>query len=318
MQYCNNSRLVISVVICTYNRAELLASALQTLCDQTIDPSQYEVIVVDNNSKDNTRVVTEEFCGSYPNIRYFLEKRQGLSHARNCGWREAKGAYVTYIDDECKVPAQWLAVAYQIIKKLSPAVFGGPYFGYYNSAKPHWWKENYGAFEQSETARALIRGEYVRGGNIFIRRSLLETIGGFDSRYGMYGQKLGYGEETELQRRIRATMPNELIYYDPKLYVHHLVCFKKMSLGWILSSHFTGGRYSYHVFQDNPPRKTRLPQLKLLVLAVLALLRCFADLFVGVLRRDRKRYPYLQNYLYENTIKHIQTLGLLYERYIHT
>jgi glycosyltransferase involved in cell wall biosynthesis len=318
MQCCNNSRLAISVVICTYNRAELIASALQSLCEQTINKSHYEIIVVDNNSKDNTRAVTEKFCRGYPNIRYFFEMRQGLSHARNRGWQEAKGLYVAYIDDECWVPALWIEVANEITERLSPAVFGGPYFGYYKSAKPHWWKENYGTFEHSKTARALIRGEYVRGGNIIIRRCLLDKIGGFDSRYGMSGQKLGYGEETGLQRRIRAIMPKELIYYDPKLYLYHLVRLKKMSLRWGLCSHFIGGRYSYSVFRDNTNQKDELSRFKLLAQAVLTMLKLFADILICGPQRNRKRYPYLQNYLYENTFNYVKTLGFIYERYIHT
>jgi len=234
MQHSENTGPIISVIICTYNRAEFVGTALKSLCEQTAEKTQYEVIVVDNNSEDNTRVITQEFCRRYPNIRYCLEKRQGLSHARNRGWQESQGKYVAYIDDECKVPAQWLEVALQIIKEFSPAVFGGPYYGYHNSPKPRWWKDSYGAFEPSKTAGVLTQGEYLRGGNFFIHRTLLETIGGFDSRYGMAGQKIAYGEETELQRRIRAMRPDELIYYDPKLYVWHLVRPEKMVLRWIL------------------------------------------------------------------------------------
>ena len=317
MQSSKNSGPAISVVICTYNRAELLANGLQTLCEQTLAISHYEVIVVDNNSKDNTRSVAEDFCRRYPNIRYFFETQQGLSHARNRGWREAKAAYIAYIDDECKVPSQWLAIAKQIIDRLSPAVFGGPYYGYHNTSAPRWWKESYEAFEHCDTARALSPGEYVRGGNIFIQRRLLDLMGGFEVALGMSGNKLRYGEESHFQRRLRATMPDELIYYDPKLYTYHLVRPEKMTWRYILSSRFSSGRHIYSVFWDNTPQTARLPQLQLLVKAVITFLRFFADLFIGVLRRDRKRYPYLQNYLYEKTFEHVQTLGLIYERYIH-
>jgi len=318
MQHSENMGPIISVVVCTYNRAELLVNALQSLCEQTLEASRYELILVDNNSRDNTRAVTDGFCCRYPHLRYCVEKEQGLSHARNRGWRESQGMYVAYVDDECKVPAQWLAIALQIIERLSPAVFGGPYYGYHNSPKPRWWKESYGAFEHSETASVLAQGEYLRGGNIFIRRKLLEASGGFDSRYGMVGQKLAYAEETDLQKRIRAMWPDELIHYDPKLYVWHLVRPEKMALTWNVTSHFLGGRYSYHVFQGNTPEASRLPRVRLLVQAVATALRLFGDLFLAILRRDRERFPYLQNYLYENTLEHVQTLGFIYERYMHT
>lgn len=318
MKNLDNLGPAISVVICTYNRAELLANGLQTLCEQTLATSHYEVIVVDNNSNDDTRAVTEDFCRRYPNIRYFLEAQQGLSHARNRGWQEAKADYVAYIDDECKVPSQWLATAKQIIDRLSPGVFGGPYFSYHNTLPPRWWKESYETFEHCDAARALADGEYIRGGNLFIQRRLLELMGGFDVTLGMSGDKLGYGEESHFQRHLRATMPDELIYYDPKLYTYHLVRPEKMTWRYILSSRFGSGRHIYTVFWDNEPQVARRPHLRLLGQAVLIILRFIMSLIIGVLRRDRKRYPYPQNYLYENTFTHLQTLGLIYERYIHS
>ena len=311
------SELAISVVICTYNRAELLANALQTLCEQTINKFHYEVLVVDNNSKDNTRSVTEDFCRRYPNIRYCFEIQQGLSHARNCGWREANGAYVAYIDDECKVPAKWLAVACQIIKKLAPAVFGGPYYGYHNSSTPRWWKKSYESFEHSKTSRALSDEEYLRGANIFIQRNLLAMIGGFNVELGMSGKKLAYGEEAHLQRRIRAIMHDDIIYYDPELYIYHLIRPEKMTWRYILKSRFAGGRHIYTVFCDNTIKIPLLPQLQLLVQTIITLFMFFGDILIGILKRDRKQYPYLQNYLYEKTFGYVQKLGFIYERYTH-
>ena len=282
MQYRNNSKLAISVVICTFNRAELLGSALQTLCEQSINKSYYEVIVVDNNSQDSTRNLTENFCRNYPNIKYFLETRQGLSHARNRGWFEAKGEYVGYVDDDCQVPAQWLTVAKEIIDQMAPAILGGPTYPFYNSPKPLWWKNNYGAFEHSQSPRSLHQSEFLIGCNIFVRRSILKDMCGFDNTLGMYDQNLGYGEESELQSRLCATMPDEIIYYDPKLFVYHLVRPEQMSLHWILNSRFVGGRYSYYVFPDDNGQAVRPSKLKLLVQAVLMLIRLFFDIIVGI------------------------------------
>ena len=317
MQHTKKSGPAISVVICTYNRAKLLVNALQTLCKQTIDKSHYEVIVVDNNSKDETSEVTKNFCRKYPNIRYCFEARQGLSYARNRGWWEAKGDYVAYIDDECKVPAQWLTVAKQIIDSVSPVAFGGPYYGYYNSAKPRWWKNSYESFGLSEKARVLVPGEYLRGANIFLQRKLLKLMGGFNVELGMSGQRLGYGEESQLQRRIHTTMPEEFIYYDPTLYIYHLVRPEKTALRYILHSRFVSGRHIYSVFWNDAPQKIRLLQLQLLAQGPFTIFRFFMDFIVGVLFRNRKQYPYLQNYLYEHTFEYLTTLGVIYERFFH-
>lgn len=156
--------MLISVILCTYNRADLLATALQTLCEQSLDKREYEVIVVDNNSADETRQVAEAFCRDYANVRYVFETRQGLSHARNRGWREARGEYVAYTDDDCKLPSQWLAVAKQVIEEISPGVLGGPYFAFYNTPKPRWFKDSYGSRDLGDQARALTTSEFLVGG----------------------------------------------------------------------------------------------------------------------------------------------------------
>ena len=317
MQYRNNSKLAVSVVVCTYNRAELLRSALQTLCEQTINKSDYEVLVVDNNSQDSTPNLTKTFCQNYPNIRYFLETRQGLSHARNRGWQEAKGLYVAYVDDDCKMPTQWLKIAMRIIDRIAPTAFGGPAYAFYNSPKPYWWQDKYGTYELSPVPRPLRPFEYLQGNNIFFRRKVLECMNGFDAGLGMSDKNLGYHEETELQRRIRKTMPHKLIHYDPNLHVFHLVRPEKMTLRWIINSFFASGRCSYNVFQDKNTKMARLTKLKLLIKACVTLLLLLANILVGLLRYDRERYPYLQNYLYENTGKYVCVLGEIYERYTH-
>ena len=74
---------LISVVVCTYNRVNLLAEALHTLCHQSLDASEYEVVVVDNKSTDDTREVVDEFHRCFSNVRYCSESKKGLSHARN-------------------------------------------------------------------------------------------------------------------------------------------------------------------------------------------------------------------------------------------
>ena len=305
--------LFISVVVCTYNRSDLLVGALQTLCEQTLDKSYYEVIVVDNKSKDNTRDIAERFSRSYPNVRYCLESKQGLSHARNRGWREAKGEYVAYIDDDCKVPEQWLTVAKDIIERFSPGVFGGPAYAFYNAPKPYWFKDSYGAHEPFKDARILKNKECIEifGMNMCFCRTLLETLGGFDVKLGMCGKKIAYCEETALLLRISNTMVDELIYYDPKLYVFHLVRGKKMTVRWLVHSWFGRGQYSNYC-SDLPQSDRRLQLLKQAVhqLRVIAVQLAYATF-----RRNRVRYAYFQNYLYECTYQHLFKLGKLYGQY---
>lgn len=315
-QHCGCLTLpAISVVVCTYNRANLLAGALQTLCEQALNSSHYEIIVVDNNSSDNTRAVTEEFCRCYPNLRYCFEPQQGISHARNRGWREARGEYVAYVDDECKMPKQWLMVAKEVIERLSPDVFGGPYFAGYYTPKPRWFKDSYGSHRPGNEARALKNDCFqLHEGNFFLRRTLLETLGGFDPSLGPVGQKMSYGEGAALLRLIHDTMSDQLIYYDPRLYVYHLVRPEKMTMRWLMRSSFDRGRGIHRVFihSDSPPSGRR----RLMKPGIRILLAIAVDLARSVLRRDRTQYPYVQNYLYENTFRYVQKLGSLYEQYL--
>lgn len=309
---------VLSVIVCTYNRADDLQCALETLCNQRLDTSLYEIIVVDNNSTDSTQEVTETFCRRYPNVSYVHETQQGLSHARNRGWREAHGTYVAYTDDDCKLPPQWLVVALQVIHHHAPAVFGGPYFPFYKTPVPRWFKDSYGSNVHAREARVLNQNEFISGGNIFFRRSLLEHLGGFDPGLGMSGQKIAYGEETALLMTIRRTMPNEMIYYDPNLFVFHLVASRKMDLGWVLRQSFARGQYTNRLrWNSATPSEQRYPRLW--QIAIVAMVGATGIVFLletlfALVWRNRTRYPCIENYIYERAFRHIRTLGSLYER----
>jgi glycosyltransferase involved in cell wall biosynthesis len=99
-----------SVIICTYNRSGSLERTLASLARMELrDSADWELLVVDNNSKDDTRVVVDGFTrASGVNCRYIFEKEQGLSHARNRGIREAKGEIIAFTDDDVLLDRHWL------------------------------------------------------------------------------------------------------------------------------------------------------------------------------------------------------------------
>lgn len=301
---------MISVVICTYNRCDLLMQVIKTLVNQKLSSKLYEIIVIDNNSRDNTKDVVNQIISQNPDksISYVLETKQGLSHARNCGWKEARGEYIAYIDDDCKASEQWLEVAKRIIDQYSPAIFGGPYYAFYSSPKPKWFKDSYGSHTLGNKAHLMGYNEFVHGGNIFFRKSLLQKIGGFDPKLGMVGSKVAYGEETMLQVYVRNSMPSELIYYDPELYVYHLVRPEKMSLKWNLINKIAEGSDSYRLFQS---KETKLYKISMFSL-IKDIVFLFVDLF-GVFFRNKKKYPHFENYLYERIFKDVEIFGNLLE-----
>lgn len=309
-----NGEVLISVVICTYNRADLLRGVLQSLCTQILESSRYEVVVVDNNSTDGTCAVAREFRLRYPNVSHYVEQQQGLSHARNLGLEVARGEFVAYIDDDARVPERYLAVAEEVIQCLGPAVFGGPYFAFYNSSsKPRWFKDAYGSHFQGEEARILGPNEFLHGGNFIIRRSLAQKLGGFNPTLGMSGRRIAYGEETALIQAMRASMPEEIIYYEPRLYVYHLVSPWKMTIRGAMRQRFADGRYSYRVFRGDHAQVRR--KFLLLLETLGALIVFCADFAWALVGRNRCRYPYVQNYLYEHSLRYIRILGGCYEQW---
>lgn len=297
---------LISVVVCTLNRAPILRVALGSLAAQTLDPDLFEVIVVDNGSTDETREVAESFPA---NFRYVRETEPGLSHARNRGCREALGDYVAYTDDDCRLPPGWLEAARKAIEDLSPSVFGGPYFAFYNGPKPEWFRDSYGSHDQGRERRVLGPQEYLDGGNLFFLRSLLTEIGGFDPRLGMVGGRLAYGEETALQRHLRATRPGEAIWYVPEVFVHHLVRSDKMDLWRVACSRFALGRDVSRVWKDAPP-----PAHAIMWEASFTLAGLVGEVFRALFFRNRTEHPRLENHLYERAFPRVSALGGLWAK----
>src|SRR5713226_9622239 len=120
----SDSTPLISVVICTRNRAQLLERALASVADQEFARTDYEILVVDNGSTDRTQEVVKQF----PDARYLYEGEAGLCIARNAGWREAKGRYVAFFDDDATALPGWLAAIRDGFASASPLVgiVGGP------------------------------------------------------------------------------------------------------------------------------------------------------------------------------------------------
>jgi len=105
-----NGGLKISAVICSYNRARFILNAVDSIFRQDLDKSMYEVIVVDNNSMDNTLELLSDYKKRHPdyNFRFYTEPNQGVAYARTRCAKEAKGEIVAYLDDDSTAQPGWL------------------------------------------------------------------------------------------------------------------------------------------------------------------------------------------------------------------
>ncbi|MDG6249254.1 glycosyltransferase [Methanocalculus sp.] len=236
----------ISVIICTYNRSNILSGSIESLMHQTADKEIFEIIVVDNNSTDNTKEIVNQFRNA-ENLRYIFEPNQGLSHARNRGFREAKGEYVAYIDDDARADPDWITGIYMMLQELNPRPIGigGPIYPFYLSEKPDWFLDEYEIRSWGDAPRYLKKGEFFSGSNMVFSKAVLERLGGFDINLGVKGETLNLGEETRLFNKIWDEYnEKEMFYYSPDLKVYHLVPADKMNLHYFFKRRFMVGQSS--------------------------------------------------------------------------
>src|SRR5262245_25758108 len=97
----------LSIIVCTYNRYDMLPNAITSLLGQQVAPDSLEIIVVDN-SPDQTAALNFSTRLAYePRIRYFIEPTPGLSNARNVGVGHSRSNLVAFLDDDAIAAPDW-------------------------------------------------------------------------------------------------------------------------------------------------------------------------------------------------------------------
>jgi glycosyltransferase involved in cell wall biosynthesis len=216
-----------SIVIATYKRAALLADTLDSL--SRLQPgAPWEVIVVDNNSPDNTRAVVEAAAAAYPvPLRYAFEEEQGRSAALNCGFRLASGDIVVTTDDDVRVAPDWLNTIGRGLDTLDCDYVGGRVLPIWESEPPTWVPRVNGRLWAviallDYGAEPIAFGKRVPlGVNMAIRREALDRVGGFDTRIGRKAGTL-LGQEVR-EWCMRAHAAGLVGYYVPDMVVQHLI-----------------------------------------------------------------------------------------------
>ena len=195
----------LSVVLATWNRARLLAGALEALAAQEVPAGlAWEVVVVDNNSSDSTAGVVDGFANAAVRVRRVFEPEQGLSHARNRGVREARGAIVAFCDDDVLPAADWVAGIPAAMDRWSADGVGGRILPRWEAPPPSWLTENRRLLRQLALmdwegsgllALPLAPNPQVWGANMAFRREVFDRVGLFDPRRGLSGRAaITYGD----------------------------------------------------------------------------------------------------------------------------
>lgn len=243
----------LSVVVCTFNRCELLNGVLDTLVRQETESVDYEVIVVDNNSTDRTPEVVEAYrqLGRY-SIRRVEETVQGLGAARDRGLREASGNIILYIDDDCFAATDWVQqMARAHTEWPEVPMIGGTVTLRWEQGWP-WWVENpdwtlLGHYEPG-TLPVLNPCPLPFGANLSFKKAVLAEIGGFRTDYGpKAGLPVG-AEDLECALRLqRAGFP---VLFYPGAKVEHRLFRDEVTLGYLVRFCFARGRGDYLIHNE--------------------------------------------------------------------
>lgn len=218
----------ISAVICSYNRARFIIQAVESVFGQDFDKSLYEVVVVDNNSKDETLELLRQYKDAHPdyNFRFLTEHEQGVAHTRTRGAKEAQGAIVAYLDDDSIAQPGWLTQTVAFFDE-NPEVWstGGKITPYFLTGIPDWYSKYFfglvGRFDQGPDRKRLTGQRYPCGANMAFRKQVFESIGYFNPALGRSGAGLLANEEKDIYMRILHY--GKQVFYLPEVEVLHAV-----------------------------------------------------------------------------------------------
>jgi glycosyltransferase involved in cell wall biosynthesis len=239
----------ITAILCTYKRCHKLGDALESLAASVLpETDEWEILVVDNNSPDQTREVVEGFMRRYPGrFRYFFEPKQGKSNALNSGIREARGDVLAFVDDDVTVEKTWL-------KNLTANLGDDPWSGAGGKIlpppdflPPEWLAlegpYNFGGvvcaqFDLGNTAGELKEPPY--GTNMAFRKEVFKRYGTFRVDLGPRPGSELRNEDTEFGRRV--LNGGERLRYEPSAVVFHPVPPERVRKEFLLTWWFDFGR----------------------------------------------------------------------------
>ena len=232
--------MLISVLICTRNRATSLDTTLRQFFEQRVSGAYaIELVIVDNASTDRTRQVILDCAARHPEVRYVFEGRPGLSHARNSALAAARGDLIVFTDDDIRPNPDWLDEIHGEFAR-DPAL--GLLAGRVLLAHDGLLKVSYQPSTDRQEFVFPASGNFAIGANMAFRREVFERVGLFDPRLGA-GRWFAGAEEVDLFYRAlkhgyrQLYAPNVLVHHDHDRTTLRQVCSMEYSYGKGLSGH---------------------------------------------------------------------------------
>ena len=245
---------VLTVAVCTYNRSDGLAQTLERILAAGSPVSlEVEILVINNNSTDDTEAVIKRFRERDPRVRGVFEAKQGHSNARNAAIAAARGAYIAFTDDDVLVDEGWLRDLARVVAEESPGCVGGKVLPVWEGGKPDWMgPELYPmlALLDFHVDRVRLNIPKLWGANLCIDKTMALALGGFSTKTGRSKTMLCSGDDTEFVGR--AIAAGYKVIYDPKPTVWHRIGSDRGRKGYFRKWWYDNSRCRAHTGQGEP------------------------------------------------------------------
>ncbi len=215
--------LKVTVAIPTYNRADFLRQTLAGILTQQFPRDHFEVLVIDNNSRDHTRDVVAEFKDFHPAPRYLLETKQGLDYARNRAIAEARGEIILFGDDDILVQPDWIAqMAVPLIADAGTrriGAVGGEVIPVFPDGLPDWVREWHAPLAFRTDTGPLPPKHCPMGANLALPTWVFAQLGPFHTALDRAAGNYFSGGDSEMVRRVRQAGLE--VWFAPAAAVQH-------------------------------------------------------------------------------------------------
>ena len=253
----------LSIAVCTYNRADVLPKCLESLVNQSASSELFEVLIIDNNSNDETKKIADDFCQKHNNFRYIFEKKQGHSQARNRAIAEAKGKYLAYIDDDETVNQEFVQSIFDCFAQTDADVVGGPVFTWFDAPKkPVFYNAKIYNFDLGPERKKMTPPGFDFGfgcGHSCFKKSLFDEVGLFSEDFGIVNGKLQMGEDSEMGYRLLKA--GKVFYYEPNMKVWHKLRPKELEFIRSLKRSYNVGTGIGKIIKNDLPLSKKLKKI---------------------------------------------------------